>query len=475
MTHRDTDIVSDVCTRLKSRLGADRFELWFGTETRFDWSDHTLTVSADNAFRVDRLREGFQADIVATLKESAGKSANVVFRVMPLPASEAMSDSGATGEPLEDRQSASSLPVVGEAQPLRKTNSAWSQRRGSGRKFAKLQTFVPGTCNRVAYHAARMVLDDPGRMSPLFLYGPTGVGKTHLLEGIWSEARIRGGRRIIYLSSEQFTTYFLQALKGSGLPSFRQKYRAVDLFILDDVQFLAGKQATVTELLHTMDALLRDSRQLVLAADRPPAELNHLGAELQARIAGGLVCDVDSLDDATGRTVFKRFADERQLKVSDHVVTHAVEQAPGDARQLSGIVNRLWATSKSFDCPITVSMVDDVVAELCPANRRVIKLRDIQRVVCEEFGLEPAQLCSDRRSRDVSHPRMLAMWLARKHTRAALTEIGEFFGRRSHSTVVSAQNAVNRWVDDSKPLKDVRHQGRDVKSLIARLERCLRA
>ncbi len=151
-----------------------------------------------------------------------------------------------------------------------------------------------------------MIVEQPGEVTPFFVHGPTGVGKTHLLEGIWSEMRRRGGRRVIYLAAEQFTTYFLQALRGSGLPSFRQKYREVDLLIIDDVQFFAGKQATIIELLHTIDALLRESRQLVLAADRPLQELRGLGNEFAARTAGGLACGMQPLDFETRREVLRQ-------------------------------------------------------------------------------------------------------------------------------------------------------------------------
>jgi chromosomal replication initiator protein len=318
------------------------------------------------------------------------------------------------------------------------------------------------------------VVEQPGQLNPLFVHGPCGVGKTHLLEGIWSEVRRRGGRRIIYLTAEQFTIYFLQALRGSGLPNFRQKYRGVDLLILDDVQFFAGKQATITEVLHTLDALQRESSQIVLAADRPPAELTILGNELQARIGGGLVCPMHALDVDTRRTLLDALIERRQLQFDAAVRDRIAQRVPGDARQMIGLLNRLWATSQTLQCTPSLLMIDEVLDELFPTTGGMIKLEDIERVVCDEFGLEPALLRSDKRSRSVSHPRMLAMFLARKLTHAALTEIGEYFGRRSHSTVLSAQHKVEDWVERGQQLKCDKSQ-RDVQTLLSRLERNLRA
>jgi chromosomal replication initiator protein len=366
------------------------------------------------------------------------------------------------------------LALAPELRTATARSAGWSGRTTPPRRFARLDGLLAGACNRMALGAAELVIRDPGQMNPLFVHGPSGAGKTHLLEGIWSEVRRCGGRRIIYLTAEQFTTYFLQALRGSGLPNFRQKYRAVDLLILDDVQFFVGKQATITELLHTLDALLRDSGQIVMAADRPPNELAVLGAELQARISGGLVCPMQPLDVDTRRRLVSQLVQRRELTLDDASLDRIAERVPGDARQIVGVVNRLWATGQTLDRRPTPAMVDEVLGELFPNAGGVIKLDDIQRVVCEEFGLDPDVLRSDRRARSVSHPRMLAMWLARKFTQAALTEIGEFFGRRSHSTVLSAQHKVERWVTTGQTVKCDKSNC-DVRALLTRLERSLRA
>jgi len=322
------------------------------------------------------------------------------------------------------------------------------------RKFASLESFVAGDSNRLALESARIVAREPGRMTPLLIYGPTAVGKTHLLEGIWSSVRrAHRGMTAIYLSAEQFTTHFLEALRGSGLPSFRRKYRGVGLLIVDNLQFFAGKRATLIELLHTIDTLLRQGRQLVFSADRSPVKLAELGSELTTRLESGMVCPLQRPDHATRRGIVGRMARRMKIAVPPDVREFVASRLTSHARELSGALCRLQATSEAMGRSITLSMAEEALAEMIRHSGRVVRLGDIERAVCSVFGVEAKSLQSNRKAKSVSHPRMLAMWLARKHTRAALSEIGHYFGRRSHSTVVSAQKRVDQWMATGQPLQ----------------------
>jgi chromosomal replication initiator protein len=465
-----------------AEFGDDRFELWFGTSVVLVWTADTLRIAVDSHFRVERLRKRLLAEIQGIVRSEAGSQAQVALVVDPtlvqdppptevLPIAERPKSSSPRRAESAAVAAIVSMPTVG--MPAR-TERSWTERMARGRQFARLESLVAGDCNRMALRAAELVIGSPGQVNPLFVHGPSGAGKTHLLEGIWCDVRRRGGRRIIYLTAEQFTTYFLQALRGSGLPSFRQKYRAVDLLVLDDVQFFVGKQATLNELLHTLDALLRDGRQVVLSADRPPSDLVALGSELQARVSGGLVCAMEPLNHATRRELLQRLAEDRQVPLDDATLDRIAERATGDARQLQGMLNRLWATCQLDSSPLSEATIEGILDELYPPASNLIRLDDIQRVVCDEFGIDPAVLRSEKKARSVSHPRMLAMFLARKFTPAALTEIGEFFGRRSHSTVLSAQHKVEDWLTSGQRLRSDRGHC-DVRTLLSRLERNLRA
>jgi chromosomal replication initiator protein len=257
----------------------------------------------------------------------------------------------------------------------------------------------------------------------------------------------------LFLSADQFTSNFLEALQGSGLPNFRRKCRDVDVLAIDDIQFFGGKRATALEFQHTLDALARQGRQVVVAADRAPAELSPLGAELVTRLTGGLVCGLELADYETRLELTRQFAVRDGQRLPDEVIRLIAAETTGDARQIQGALNRLQATSDALSLAITVELATQSLQDLFSSARRMIHLPDVERAVCEVFGMESHSLRDGCKTKSSSQPRMLAMWLARKYTRAAFSEIGEYFGHRSHSTVISAERKVNRWVADGMKLK----------------------
>lgn len=451
------EIVSVVRRALAERVGQDRYELWLSKQTGFQIEEGALVVLAANTFLLERIRKLFRDDLAFVAQEVIGSS-RVSFRVArQLAACGKAASHDACGEHRLAAHAGTPRPrlslvggvagagggaLVAEAPPPAAPPAADRPRR----VLASLESFVVGDNNRVAHAAARALESRLGFVSPLYLHGPTGCGKTHLLEGIAQAVR-RGARqrRVISLSAEQFTSYFLEALQGSGLPMFRRKYRDVDLLLVDDVQFFAGKKATLVELQHTMDTLARAGKQLVLAADRPPAELQSLGSELVARMSGGLVVGIEPPDAATRHGILARFAAQLSVAVPEDVLQWLAGQLAGDARQLRGALHRIAAASEAFEQPVTLDLAIKATRDLIAATRRSVQLVDIERAVCNVFGVTPDVLHAERRSRKSSLPRMLAMWLARKHTRSALTEIGEYFGRKSHSTVIAAHNNVERW------------------------------
>jgi len=448
VTKDDMDVVSVLRNALADKVGKERFELWFGASTRLELSEGTLTVGAPNRFFNDWLRSNFRREIEAACLETLGTCPELRFCVdATLPEPKA-SPPAPAGNGADKAPGGRDRPRA--APPLAPPTAPNDGPCGSPqRRFLGLDSFVTGPSNRLAVAAAEMVAERLGEMSPLVIYGPTGVGKTHLLQGIWTAARkARPHLTAIYLSAEQFTSGFLQALRGSGLPSFRQKYRGVDLLLIDDLQFFCGKQARYTqmELLYTIDTLAREGRQTVFAADRPPAELADLGPELSARLQGGMVCRIEPATCETRLGIVGQMARRMGLSVPEPVRQFIAARLTSHARELSGALCCLDATSRATGKPIDLAMAEEALADLVRASSRVVRLPDIAKAICETFSLEPTSLQSGRKAKRVSQPRMLAMWLARKYTRAALSEIGHYFGRRSHSTVVSAQKRVDGWL-----------------------------
>jgi chromosomal replication initiator protein len=355
-------------------------------------------------------------------------------------------EAAATSEPAAPTQAANiDVPVV--TKPERPT---------APRRLARFDEFVVGSSNRLAYASALGCAERLGSISPLVVFGPTGVGKTHLLEAMIADVRRRHpNAEIAMLSAEQFTTQFLDALHGTGLPSFRRKFRGLHLLIIDDLQFLAGKRATLVELVHTFDAIQRDGRQIVFAADRPPADLAFLGPELRNRISGGLVVGVESPDMQTRLGITGRMAARLGMPLADDVREFIAANFSLHARELIGALKRLLAAAHAFRKPIDRAFAEEALAELIRNQEKSVKLVDIEKAVCTVFGLETEALQSSRKGKDVSHPRMLAMWLARKYTRSALSEIGHYFGGRSHSTVISAQKKVTGWLASEEAVPTV--------------------
>ncbi len=478
------EFASKMRSVLIGQLGQERFELWFGERVRFEADDKRLRVLTDTSFRVDRLRKVYLSEIQMALAKVGQAGYAIEFLIDAKHDSDVPPDAGGNVTVIGDscgpsdgqQPSGARTPTVVAAKrhtARRQLHAASTQRRG--RQFRSLESFVVGPCNQLARTSAEMVTRQLGEVSPLVIHGPTGVGKTHLLEGIWCQTRKHNRRRrVLYLSAEQFTTYFLEALKSSGLPTFRRKYRHADLLLIDDIQFFAGKQATLVELTYTIDELAREGCQLILTADRPPSQLTALGKELAARLGGGLVCGMKPLDQVTMEEVSKRWAVERRIVMDGSVHSLVASRMRGDARQLSGVLNRLHASSLALGQPITLRMANEVIHELLPTQARVVRLQDIRRLVCDTFGLAPDSLRLSARSRSISRPRMLAMWLARKHTSAGLHEISEYFGRRSHSSAVTAHKTVDGWLDAGMQL-DLQDRSCDVRDIVNQIEAGLRA
>jgi len=314
--------------------------------------------------------------------------------------------------------------------------------------------YVAGPSNRLAFTAAEMILERPGTLSPLLLHGGSGVGKTHLSKAIAEQLRLRHGlRRVLVMTAEQFTIDYSESARGGGFASFRKKYRDVDGFILDDLAFCLGKNQTLSELRNTVDNLIRNQKQVVLVSDRPLNELSGLGNDLHARISGGMTCHLDPLHLDTRRELLHRTLHKYSVDAPESALDTLAKTCGGDGRAIFGIAFRLLAQQRSLGRPLTHDETITASLDLIRACQPVIRIADIEKAVCDSFRLDPKSLQDKGKAKTVSAARMLAMFLARKHTQAAYAEIGEYFGHRQHSTVISAHRKVQQWLDTNTPLQ----------------------
>ncbi|MHC2067016.1 DnaA/Hda family protein [Bremerella sp. T1] len=443
MVTEDIEILPALRLAMIERVGQDRFDLWFGTNnTQFRLSEGCLLIESTSRVNLDFLRKNFHEAVRQALSDVQLSGHQVIYREGSASAPKAASASTKAAEK-------KMTPPPTPAKPARSNASSSSSTIIQRRRFSSLKDFVVSDCNSMAKTAATMVLQQPGQISPLYIHGPSGSGKTHLLEGIYGLAQQKKELgRVVYLSAEQFTTYFLEALQSSGVASFRRKYRDVGVLIIDDVQFFAGKRATKTELLHTLDAITRRGGQVVLAGSQRPTELSALGTELVARFSSGLICKVDPLDETCKQAMIERLAEKRGVVLNESLIHWLMRQLPGEGRLVSGAINRLWAYCAVEGNELSIAVLENLLSDLIPQRSSMMRLDDVENAVCRVFGVDTKLLRSQSKSRRASNPRMLAMWLARKHTGAALSDICLHFQRRSHSTVISAEKKVNKWLSE---------------------------
>ena len=315
-------------------------------------------------------------------------------------------------------------------------------------------SFIAGSCNRLAYTAMTMACQSPASASPLFVCGPTGSGKTHLLSAIADQMRRRHRmRRVIHLSAEQFTNDFITSVGSAGISSFRRRYRDVDALLIDDVQFLGSKRATLREMLYTVETLALARRPLIFSGNQSPTEIPGLTRELAGRLAAGLICPMRPLDQDTRCTLLRRQLEQRcMMAVPEGTIESVNAMLSGDGRVVRGVANLVNTLQRMFGRMPTMDEIRQHGGDLLRAAKPVATLSTIEQAVCQTFQLPDQSLRAATQTRAVSQPRMLAMYLSRQLTSAAYTEIAGHFGGRSHSTAIAAGKNVRAWLSSGKPI-----------------------
>ncbi len=323
------------------------------------------------------------------------------------------------------------------------------------------EDFVVGKSNELAYAAARRVAESKAvNFNPLFLHGGVGLGKTHLMHAIaWHVRRQAPQRRVIYLSAEKFMYQFISALRYKDTMAFKQKFRAVDVLMIDDVQFIANKNSTQEEFFHTFNALIDHHRQVVISADRSPSDLEGIEERIRSRLGWGLVADIHPTDYELRLGILQQKVDGiNGAKVPSEVLEFLARRIASNVRELEGALNRVVAHATLIGRPITMALAETVLQDLLRANDRRITVEDIQRRVAEYYNLRLADLLSPRRARTVARPRQVAMYLSKQLTTRSLPDIGRKFGGRDHTTVMHAVKRVEELVRSDGTLEeDIHH------------------
>jgi chromosomal replication initiator protein len=332
----------------------------------------------------------------------------------------------------------------------------------------KFDNFVIGKANEVAFNAARtLATADNVAFNPLFIHGGTGRGKTHLLHAIGHEFRIRRpGSRIIYMSAEKFMVEFVAALRANETIQFKQQLRSADLLMIDDVQFIAGKESTQEEFFHTMNEIISAGRRLVISSDRAPQDLDGIAPRILSRLSWGLVADINQADlELRLNIILKKLETLPDVKVPQDVVMFLAKRISSNVRELEGALNRIAAYAAMQNRTIDLSFVEEVLANILRANQRRISIDEIQGKVSDHYRIRKAEMTSARRAREVARPRQVAMYLSKQLTPRSLPEIGRRFGGRDHTTVIHAVRQIEKLrAQDPELDSDIRLLTRQLES-----------
>ena len=312
-------------------------------------------------------------------------------------------------------------------------------------------TYVVGDNNRFAHAASLAVAEAPATAyNPLFLYGGVGLGKTHLMHAIGNEVLFNNKMaKVLYVTSERFTNEFIDALKSASTEKFRQKYRNIDVLLIDDIQFIAGKKQLQEEFFHTFNTLHEFGKQIVISSDRPPRDIPLLEDRLKSRFEWGLLADVSMADYETRLAILRKKKDESHLIIDDEILSNIAAKIDSNIRELEGVFNKLVATSSLTHTPITMEMSEKAINAVIMQKTSVISIEYIQEMICKYFNITIKDLKSSQRSNNIAFPRQIGMYLCRILTNESFPKIGEAFGKRDHTTVMHGYKKIEQEIKQS--------------------------
>ena len=316
--------------------------------------------------------------------------------------------------------------------------------------------FVVGGPNNFAFAAAkRMAETESPVFNPLFLYGGVGLGKTHLMHAIGWEMRERfPKRRVVYLSAEVFMHRFIKALRHRNTTQFKEEFRSIDVLMIDDVQFIGGKDSTQEEFFHTFNALIDQNKKIIISADKSPMDLSGMEERLRSRLNWGMVADIHPTTFELRVGILQAKAEQQDLDLPQNVIEFLAHKITTNVRELEGALNRLSAYSTLINAPITIDSIYDVLGDVLRASTRQVSIAEIQREVAKHYNIRLDEMHSRRRSRNIVHPRQVAMYLAKNLTSNSYPEIGQYFGGRDHTTVMHAVGKIEKMLIENQHISD---------------------
>lgn len=408
--------------QLQMEMPKSTFETWVQDTELIAYEDGVFMLGAQNAYARDWLDGRLSSTIRRLLTGLMNRSVDVRFVVWQ-------------GSAESEVSGGISSSVEESTDTLTSNNNPYLNSRYT------FESFVVGASNRLAHAAALAVAEKPAfAYNPLFLYGGVGLGKTHLLHAVGATCTQRG-LQVLYVSSEEFTNDLINAIRTHTTQAFREKYRRIDVLMVDDIQFIAGKESTQEEFFHTFNTLHGQDKQIVISSDRPPKALLTLEERLRSRFEWGLAADIQPPDFETRLAILRSKSERARYRIPDEILETIARRVQSNIRELEGALTRVAAFADLSGLPLTTQLVDSALADLLP-QRREVQPNDVLRTVADIFGVEMNRLLSRERSQEVALPRQVAMYLLREEAQYSLPQIGDAVGGRDHTTVMYACDKV---------------------------------
>jgi chromosomal replication initiator protein len=468
------EIWNQSLSMIQKKLSKPSFETWLKETKAKSVNGQTMVISVPNEFSRDWLAGHYANLISDILFEITGVRYVVQFVI-----SSKSFDSRAKSPLQKEKRSVRSSPKKLPEQPAPASKQTSGRRPEETNKYNSMlnpkntfETFVIGSGNRFAHAASLAVAESPAKAyNPLFIYGGVGLGKTHLMHAIGHYViEHNPAARVVYLSSEKFTNEFINSIRDNKTVEFRNKYRSVDVLLIDDIQFLAGKEQTQEEFFHTFNALHEEYKQIVISSDRPPKEIPTLEDRLRSRFEWGLITDITPPDLETRIAILRKKAKAEGLDIPNEVMIYIANQIDTNIRELEGALIRVIAYSSLNNQDINVDLAAAALKDIIPSSRpKTITIQDIQKAVGDEYRLKLEDFTSKRRTKSIAFPRQIAMYLARELTDFSLPKIGEEFGGRDHTTVIHAHEKITKQLSSDHELQQ------KVNGLIDRLKAPVKA
>ena len=419
-----------VLAQMEKKVSKPSFETWLKSTKASSLQGDTLTITAPNEFARDWLEGRYTHLISSVLYEVIGEELFVKFII---PQNQSNAD-------LEDQ-----IPTDKKKKKRDDESNEHSQHMLNNKNT--FDTFVIGSGNRFAHAASLAVAEAPAKAyNPLFIYGGVGLGKTHLMHAIGHYVLEHNpSAKVVYLSSEKFTNEFINSIRDNKAVEFRNKYRNVDVLLIDDIQFLAGKEQTQEEFFHTFNTLHEESKQIVISSDRPPKEIPTLEDRLRSRFEWGLITDITPPDLETRIAILRKKAKAEGLDIPNEVMLYIANQIDSNIRELEGALIRVVAYSSLINKDINADLAAEALKDIIPSSKpKILTILEIQKAVGEHYNVKLEDFKAKKRTKSVAFPRQIAMYLSRELTDSSLPKIGDEFGGRDHTTVIHAHEKISK-------------------------------